>query len=250
MVCENMREKCHLYLDGRLDEQQQKELEDHLKTCPECREYLAQMHEVKELLHKTRVNTSSQVDWDVVQKKAAMRTRQQRTSRMRKIVYGATAAAAVMLCLFLAPLLQDQFMSHATNEAVTAESAEMAAPEDKAMDAAEPRDGEAGTPDGEIPSSTSSEAGGLLQESTPEESTSNDIAQNGKQENPALEIYDAAQTYVESGDALFSGELTLEDIEAYLPQGCAGQAVIEVKSGQVTYVEYTDPQGEVWTYQP
>ncbi len=250
MVCEDMREKCHLYLDGRLDEQQQKELEDHLKTCPECREYLAQMREVKELVHKTRESTSSQVDWEVVQKKAAMLKRQQRTSRMRKIVYGATGAAAVILCLFLAPLLQDQFMSHATNEAATAESAEMAAPEDKAIDAAEARDGEADTSDGEIPSSTASEEGGLLQEAMPGESTSDDLVQNGKQESPALEIYDAAQTYVESSGALFSGELTLEDIEAYLPQEFTGQAMIEVKSGQVIYVEYTDPQGEVWTYQP
>lgn len=248
MVCENMRQLCHLYLDDRLEGQQKQELEDHLIACPECREYLEQMSRLRELVHKTRERTCPEVDWNAVEKQAAAARKQRRTRRYRKVAYGATAAAAaVILCLFLAsPLLQQYVMSPMVNDATTAQSADMAAPEEYALES----QGESAAQEAEIPSSSPVTEGGATQESTPEED-GDSLSENGKAaENPARVIFEAAQTYVESSSTLISGELTLEDIEAYLPSEFAGQAVIHVENSMVTGVEYTNAQGSEWTYLP
>ncbi len=64
MQCEQIKVLLAGYQDGELDPEQKKMVEDHLKTCPACRDELARLNKVKEVASKVKYNDLPLEVWE------------------------------------------------------------------------------------------------------------------------------------------------------------------------------------------
>ena len=64
MKCERFDKLIHLFLDGRLEKDEESKLEEHLSTCEECAQRLALLKSMEEMARKVEVEEPSQEYWD------------------------------------------------------------------------------------------------------------------------------------------------------------------------------------------
>jgi hypothetical protein len=103
MDCKAICEQLSAYLDGELDEASTARVEEHLAACETCRDGLASLRDLTDILHELpREEAPATVERDVVsyiERDALLRPRPntRRTRRRRPLLYRSAALAAALL---------------------------------------------------------------------------------------------------------------------------------------------------------
>lgn len=100
MKCEMIRDLLPLYIDGLTSEESNKEIDKHLKTCRECREYYREM--TGEISEAVPISEEEIQDVELIKK-----IKRQRRKRILGVVCG-----AVLVLAMLTALLLPRFYSH------------------------------------------------------------------------------------------------------------------------------------------
>lgn len=65
MEHERLKKLISPYLDGELGEEEVRQIETHLATCPECRREMEQMRKLEEVMGMMKLKSPPQEMWDV-----------------------------------------------------------------------------------------------------------------------------------------------------------------------------------------
>jgi len=92
LKCERFDKLIHLFLDGRLEKNEESELQEHLSTCEECAQKLALLKSVEGTAKKIEAEEPQQEYWDTfssrVREKIAQREGRSFASGLKKSVQG------------------------------------------------------------------------------------------------------------------------------------------------------------------
>ena len=96
-ACEASRERVSLQLDGEISREESTVLEEHLRTCADCRAYQSSLHELRRRLRLAPAPSARDLTGPVLEILGGQRERQTRAFRLKLGAVSAAAAALLVL---------------------------------------------------------------------------------------------------------------------------------------------------------
>ncbi|HOK56929.1 MAG TPA: zf-HC2 domain-containing protein [bacterium] len=95
---ENLEENLILYIEGKLNDKEKKEIEEHIKICERCRSYVEY---VKKLLPSSEENTEDNY-WIILKEKILKRIEDYKETRFSRIIRIKKITLSFMIVFILA----------------------------------------------------------------------------------------------------------------------------------------------------